>query len=165
MATAATSPHTLGAAALGELEQGLRGQLVRPGDDAYDEARAIWNGAHDRRPALIVRCAGVSDGIRAVDFARSENLLVAVRGGGHSLPGFSTCDGGVVVDLSAMTSARVAPARRTAVAEGGATWADFDHETQAFGLAVTGGLVSTTGIAGFTLGGGIGWLKATARPA
>ena len=96
--------------------------------------------------------------MRAVDFARSENLLVAVRGGGHSLPGFSTCDGGIVIDLSAMTSVRVDPARRTAIAEGGCTWADFDHETQAFGLAVTGGLVSTTGIAGFTLGGGIGWL-------
>ena len=96
--------------------------------------------------------------MRAVDFARSENLLVAVRGGGHSLPGFSTCDGGIVIDLSAMTAVRVDPARRTAIAEGGCTWADFDHETQAFGLAVTGGLVSTTGIAGFTLGGGIGWL-------
>src|SRR5436190_8085695 len=158
MTTAANIPHRLGDATLGELEQGLRGQLVRPEDDSYDEARAIWNGAHDRRPALIVRCAGVADVMRAVDFARSENLLVAVRGGGHSLPGFSTCDGGIVIDLSAMTSVRVDPARRTAVAEGGATWADFDHETQAFGLAVTGGLVSITGIAGFTLGGGIGWL-------
>src|SRR3954465_4634446 len=157
MITAANIPHGLGAATLGELEQGLRGQLVRPEDDAYDEARAIWNGAHDRRPALVVRCAGGGDGIGAGDFARSENLLVAVRGGGHSLPGFSTCDGGIVIDLSALTSVRVGPGRRTAVAEGGATWADFDHETQAFGLAVTGGLVSTTGIAGFTLGGGIGW--------
>jgi FAD/FMN-containing dehydrogenase len=158
MTTAANIPHGLGEATLGELEQGLRGQLIRPSDDSYDEARAIWNGAHDRRPALIVRCAGVADVMRAVDFARSEGLLVAVRGGGHSLPGFSTCDGGIVIDLSAMTSVRVDVARRTAVAEGGATWAEFDHETQAFGLAVTGGLVSTTGIAGFTLGGGIGWL-------
>src|SRR4051794_33776218 len=158
MATAATGPHTLGDATLGELEQGLRGQLVRPEDEAYDEARAIWNGTHDRRPALIVRCAGVSDVMRAVDFARSEDLSVAVRGGGHSIPGFSTCDGGVVIDLSGMTTVRVDPATRTAVAEGGATWGDFDHETQAFGLAVTGGLVSSTGIAGFTLGGGIGWL-------
>lgn len=158
MTTEATIPHVLGDATLGELEQGLRGRLVRPEDEGYDEARAIWNGAHDRRPALIVRCAGVADVMRAVDFARSENLLVAVRGGGHSLPGFSTCDGGVVIDLSAMNAVRVDPARRTAVAEGGCTWADFDHETQAFGLAVTGGLVSSTGIAGFTLGGGIGWL-------
>src|SRR3954449_9847184 len=158
MTTAATSSQVLGEATLGELEHGLRGQLVRPEGDGYDEARAIWNGAHDRRPAVIVRCAGVADVRLAVDFARSENLLVAVRGGGHSLPGFSTCDGGVVVDLSAMTSVRVDHARRTVVAEGGCTWADFDHETQAFGLAVTGGLVSTTGIAGFTLGGGVGWL-------
>src|SRR3954451_7021166 len=158
MTTAANIPHGLGDATLGELEQGLRGQLIRPEDDSYDEARAIWNGAHDRRTALIVRCAGVADVMRAVDFARSENLLVAVRGGGHSLPGFSTCDGGVVVDLSAMTSVRVDPVSRTATAEGGCTWADFDHESQAFGLAVTGGLVSNTGIAGFTLGGGVGWL-------
>jgi FAD/FMN-containing dehydrogenase len=158
MTTAATLPHALGEATLGELEQGLRGRLIRPGDADYDEARAIWNGAHDERPALIVRCAGVADVMRAVDFARSESLLVAVRGGGHSIPGFSTCDGGMVIDLSAMTAVRVDPARRTAVAEGGCTWADFDHATQAFGLAVTGGLVSSTGIAGFTLGGGIGWL-------
>jgi FAD/FMN-containing dehydrogenase len=158
MSIETATPHVLGDATLAELEHGLRGQLIRPSDEGYDEARAIWNGAHDRRPALIVRCAGVADVMRAVDFARSENLLVAVRGGGHSLPGFSTCDGGMVVDLSAMTAVRVDPARRTASAEGGCTWADFDHETQAFGLAVTGGLVSTTGIAGFTLGGGIGWL-------
>src|SRR3954467_918672 len=158
MTTAATSSQVLGEATLGELEQGLRGQLVRPEGDGYDQARAIWNGAHDRRPAVIVRCAGVADVMLAVDFARSENLLVAVRGGGPSLPGFSTCGGGVVVALSALPGVRVAPARRTATAEGGCTWADFDHETQAFGLAVTGGLVSTTGIAGFTLGGGIGWL-------
>jgi FAD/FMN-containing dehydrogenase len=153
-----TIPHVLGSATLSELEQGLRGRLIRPGDADYDEARAIWNGAHDRRPALIVGCAGVADVMRAVDFARSEDLPVAVRGGGHSIPGFSTCDGGVVIDLSAMNTVRVDAGGRTAVAEGGATWADLDHETQAFGLAVTGGLVSTTGVAGFTLGGGIGWL-------
>jgi FAD/FMN-containing dehydrogenase len=100
----------------------------------------------------------VADVMRAVDFARSENLDVAVRGGGHSLPGFSTVDGGIVIDLSAMKAVHVDPAKRVAVAQGGATWADFDHETQAFGLAVTGGLVSSTGIGGFTLGGGIGWL-------
>src|SRR4051794_28790167 len=158
MATAATGPHTLGDATLGELEQGLRGQLVRPEDEAYDEARAIWNGAHDRHPALIVRCGGVADVMRAVDFARSEDLAVSVRGGGHSIPGYSTNDGGIVIDLSAMRAVHVDPVRHRAVAQGGATWADFDHETQAFGLAVTGGLVSSTGIAGFTLGGGIGWL-------
>ena len=158
MTTEATIPHVLGEATLAEFEQGLSGTLVRPGDEAYDEARSTWNGAHDRRPALIVRCAGVADVMRAVDFARSEDLVVAVRGGGHSIPGFSSCDGGVVIDLSGMNAVRVNPARGTAVAEGGATWADLDHETQAFGLAVTGGLVSSTGIAGFTLGGGIGWL-------
>src|SRR5215213_4635067 len=158
MTADATIPHVLGTATLQELEQGLRGRLVRPGDADYDDARAIWNGAHDRRPALIVRCDGVADVMRAVDFARSESLPVAVRGGGHSIPGFSTSDGGVVVDLSAMKAVRVDPATRTAVAEGGATWAEFDHETQAFGLAVTGGLVSSTGLSGFTLGGGLGWL-------
>src|SRR3954470_2095704 len=158
MTTAATIPHGLGEATLGELEQALRGRLIRPEDDGYDAARAIWNGAHDRRPALIVRCAGVADVMRAVDFARSESIPVAVRGGGHSIPGFSTCDGGVVIDLSAMTAVKVDPVSRTATAEGGATWADFDHETQAFGLAVTGGLGASTGVAGFTLGGGIGWL-------
>jgi FAD/FMN-containing dehydrogenase len=151
-------PHVLGDATMAEFEQGLSGRLIRPGDDGYDAARAIWNGAHDRRPALIVRCGGVADVMRAVGFARSENLDVAVRGGGHSIPGFSTNDGGIVIDLSAMRSVRVDPERRTAVAQGGCTWADLDHETQAFGLAVTGGLVSSTGIAGFTLGGGIGWL-------
>ena len=113
----------------------------------------------DRHPALIVRCAGVADVIAAVNFARAHDLLVAVRGGGHSVPGFSMCDGGLVVDLSAMRSVRVDPVRRTARAEGGATWADFDHETQAFGLASTGGIASTTGIAGLTLGGGIGYLN------
>src|SRR4051812_7409218 len=158
MTTEATIPHTLGPATIAEFEQGLSGRLIRPGDDAYDDARAIWNGSHDRHPALIVRCGGVADVMRAVDFARSENLVVAVRGGGHSLPGFSTVDGGIVIDLSAMRSVQVDPVARTAVAQGGATWADFDHETQAFGLATTGGLVSTTGVAGFTLGGGIGWL-------
>jgi FAD/FMN-containing dehydrogenase len=158
MTTEATTSHVLGEATLAELEQGLHGRLIRPGDGDYDEARVTWNGAHDRRPALIVRCAGVSDVMQAVDFARSEDLIVAVRGGGHSLPGYSSCDGGVVIDLSEMKSVHVDPVRRVAVAEGGCTWADFDHETQAFGLAVTGGLVSTTGIGGFTLGGGIGWL-------
>ena len=158
MATETATTHPLGEATLAEFEQGLSGRLIRPDDDGYDEARSIWNGAHDKRPAMIVRCGGVADVMRAVDFARSENLLVAVRGGSHSIPGFSTVDGGMVIDLSAMRAVHVDPVSRTATAQGGATWADFDHETQAFGLAVTGGLVSTTGIAGFTLGGGIGWL-------
>src|SRR3954464_9182663 len=121
MATETTIPHQLGEATLAEFEAGLSGRLIRPGDAGYDEARAIWNGAHDARPALIVRCAGVADVMRAVDFARSENLMVAVRGGSHSIPGFSTCDGGIVIDLSAMRSVRVDPVRRTAIAEGGCT--------------------------------------------
>jgi FAD/FMN-containing dehydrogenase len=148
----------LGDASIAELAQAMRGELIVPGDPGYDGARSIWNGAHDRRPALIARCAGVADVMRAVEFARSEDLVVAVRGGSHSIPGFSTCDGGIVIDLSAMKGMRVDPDALTAQAQPGLTWAEFDHETQAFGLAVTGGLVSTTGIAGFTLGGGIGWL-------
>src|SRR4029077_1542415 len=116
------------------------------------------NAAHDRRPALIIRCGGTADVIRAVEFARSEGLQLAVRSGAHSVAGFSTCDGGVVIDISSMKGIRVDPIARRAVAQAGLTWAEFDHETQAFGLAVTGGLVSSTGIAGFTLGGGIGWL-------
>src|SRR5919108_814204 len=143
---------------IAELAEGVRGEVIRPGDVGYDAARAVWNGAIDRHPALIVRCAGVADVMRAVEFARSEQLVVAVRGGGHSIPGFSTCDGGIVIDLSPMQGIRVDPASRTAVAQAGLTWAGFDHETQAFGLATTGGLVSSTGISGFTLGGGVGWL-------
>ena len=133
----------------------VRGPLLRPGDAGYDAARKLYNGMIDRHPALIVRCAAVADVIAAVNFARAHDLLVAVRGGGHSVPGFSMCDGGLVVDLAAMRSVQVDPVRRTARAEGGATWADFDHETQAFGLASTGGIASTTGVAGLTLGGGI----------
>jgi len=148
----------LGEATVAELRQALRGQLVGRGDPDYDEARAIWNAAHDRRPALIARCAGVADVIRAVEFARSQDLVLAVRGGGHSIPGFSTCDDGLVIDLTRMKGIRVDPARRLVRAQGGVTWGELDHETQAFGLATTGGLVSTTGIAGFTLGGGVGWL-------
>src|SRR3954467_3024055 len=149
---------TIAEGSVAELEQGLRGRLVRTTDSDYDQARAIWNGAHDRYPALIVRAAGVADVMRALEFARSEELRVAVRSGGHSIPGFSSVDGGIVIDLSPMQSVRVDPERRTARADAGVTWSSLDHETQAFGLATTGGLVSSTGIAGFTLGGGIGWL-------
>jgi FAD/FMN-containing dehydrogenase len=158
MATEEITHRNLADGSIAELAETLRGELIRPGDEGYDEARAIWNGIHDRRPALIVRCAGVSDVVRAVEFASSEELQVAVRGGSHSIPGFSTCDGGIVIDLSPMKGVRVDPVNRTAQAQAGLTWAEFDHETQAFGLAVTGGLVSSTGLAGFTLGGGIGWL-------
>ena len=158
MAATGTTHDILGEATLGELEATLRGHLIRPGDPDYDQARAVWNAAHDRHPALIIRCAGTADVIRAVEFAHSEGLEVAVRGGAHSIAGFSTSDGGVVIDTSPMKGIRVDPAGRRAVAQPGLTWSEFDHETQAFGLAVTGGLVSSTGIAGFTLGGGIGWL-------
>jgi FAD/FMN-containing dehydrogenase len=149
---------TTGEATVGELASVLRGSLIRPDDPDYDEARAIWNGAHDRRPALIVRCRGTADVLRTVEFARSEGLPLAVRGGGHSIPGFSTVDDGIVLDLSLMKGIRVDPGRRVVTAQAGCLWADVDAETQAFGLAVTGGLISTTGIGGFTLGGGIGLL-------
>lgn len=148
----------LGAATLKEFEEGLGGELVRPSDANYDEARAIWNGAHDARPAVIARCASTADVRHAIGFARSEGLDVAVRGGGHSIPGFSSVDGGIVIDLSPMKGIEVDPSARTVVAEGGVLWNELDAATQEHGLAVTGGLISTTGIAGFTLGGGIGWL-------
>jgi FAD/FMN-containing dehydrogenase len=112
----------------------------------------------DRRPALIARCAGLADVVAAVRFARSHELLVSVRGGGHNAPGVAVCEGGLMIDLAGMHGVRVNPAQRTARAEGGATWADFDRETQAFGLATTGGAISNTGIGGLTLGGGLGWL-------
>jgi FAD/FMN-containing dehydrogenase len=153
-----TTNDALGEATLGEFAQSLRGELLRPGDPSYDEARSIWNGAHDKKPALIVRCHGVADVLSGVEFARSEGLTIAVRGGGHSIPGFSTSDGGLVLDLSPMNSVRVDPNRRTITAQAGCLWSDVDAEAQAFGLGLTGGLISTTGIAGFTLGGGIGWL-------
>src|SRR5438128_6995507 len=136
----------------------LRGSLLRPGDGGFDEARKVWNGMIDRRPALIARCAGAADVISAVRFARTHGLLVSVRGGGHNITGNAVCEGGLMIDLSPMKSVRVDPVRRTARAEAGLTWGEYNRETQAFGLASTGGVVSTTGIAGLTLGGGLGWL-------
>jgi len=141
-----------------KFKAGLRGELVRPGDADYDDARKIWNGMIDKRPALIARCVGVADVIHSVNFAQANNLLVAVRGGGHNVAGNAVCDGGLVIDLSRMKSVRVDPARRTARAEPGVTWREFDHATQTFGLATTGGQISTAGIAGLTLGGGWGYL-------
>ena len=140
-------------------ERALRGPLIRPGDANYDLARRVWNGNVDRRPALIARCMGVADVRSAVNFARDHDLVLSVRGGGHSAPGYGTNDGGLVLDMSLMKGIRVDPANRTARAEGGVLWRELDHETQAFGLATTGGTVSNTGIAGLTLGGGIGWLS------
>ncbi|HEY3631632.1 MAG TPA: FAD-binding oxidoreductase [Jatrophihabitantaceae bacterium] len=152
---------TLGDATLSELRETLRGTAVVPGDADYDTARAVWNGYHDKRPAMVVRCAGTADVITAVRFARSQGLTIAVRGGAHSIAGFSTVDDGIVIDLAPMQGVQVDVAARTARAQGGVTWSGFDHETQAFGLATTGGLVSSTGLAGFTLGGGIGHLART----
>jgi FAD/FMN-containing dehydrogenase len=128
---------------------------VLPSDDAHEDARRGWNTAIDKRPALIARCSGAVDVVRAVDFAREYELVLAVRGGGHSVAGLGTCDGGMVIDLSRTRGVSVDLARRTTRVQAGATW-DVDHETQAFGLATTGGLVSSTGVAGFTLGGGFG---------
>src|SRR2546430_1772446 len=158
--TSGTAP-VLPATALEQFKAQVRGTLLCPGDADYDSARSIHNGMIDRRPALIVRCAGVADVITAVTFARHHSLVVAVRGGGHGVPGFAVCDGGVMIDLSRMNSVRVDPVARTARAEGGGTWGDFDHETQAFGLATTGGIARPTGIAGLTLGGGHGYLMRT----
>jgi FAD/FMN-containing dehydrogenase len=136
----------------------LRGRLVQPGNGEYDEARRVWNGMIDRRPALIARCAGAGDVMAAVRFARDHRLLVSVKGGGHNITGNAVCEGGLMIDLSPMKSVRVDPAQRTARAEAGLTWGEYNRETQAFELASTGGVVSTTGIAGLTLGGGLGWL-------
>ncbi|HEY6960296.1 MAG TPA: FAD-binding oxidoreductase [Gaiellaceae bacterium] len=152
-----TSTRVLGEATLQELRDAVRGSVVTPGDTDYDDVRAVWNGAHGAYPAAIVRCTGAADVIASIGFARSNDLEIAVRGGGHSIAGFSTCDGGLVIDLSQLNDVRVDPAARRAYVGAGAVWADVDHETQAHALATTGGLVSTTGVAGFTLGGGIGW--------
>jgi FAD/FMN-containing dehydrogenase len=137
---------------------GFRGHLITSDHTDYDTARAIWNGAVDRRPQLIARCGGTADVAAAVRFARDHDLDIAVRGGGHNVAGTAVCDGGIVIDLSAMRAVWVDTAGRTARVQGGALWGDVDHETQAHGLATTGGIVSHTGVAGLTLGGGIGFL-------
>lgn len=152
---------SMDAAALSELRASAGEQVVAPDDRRYDEARRVWNGMIDKYPAVIVQCRGVADVVAAVRFARAHELPLAVRGGGHNVAGFGTCDGGLVIDLAGMRGVRVDCATRTARAGGGATWADVDRETQQFGLAAPGGIVSTTGIAGLTLGGGQGWLRRT----
>ena len=159
VSTPAAAPARIANAVVDEFKGGLRGRVLRPGDTAYDEARRLWNGMFDRRPDTIVRCAGTADVMRAVSFARQHRLPLAVRGGGHSFPGHSVCDDGLVIDLSSMRGIRVDPITRTARAEAGVRWLDFDCESQAFGLATTGGTASDTGIAGLTLGGGLGWLS------
>ena len=155
----ATGRLVLDDATVQDFAASLRGEVLRPTDEGYDETRKIHNGMSDRRPTLIARCAGVADVIASVQFARDQQLLLSVRCGGHSLPGFSVCDGGLMIDLSPMRGVRVDAARQTVRAEGGVTWGDFDHETQAFGLATTGGVARPTGIAGLTLGGGHGFLN------
>ena len=157
MATETTTPAAA-TTDLGRLRDSIRGPVVDPDNEGYDAARAIWNGAIDRRPACVARCTGVADVAAAIRFARERDLLVAVRAGGHGVGGHALCDGGLVIDLSPMKGIRVDPARRTARAEAGVLWGELDRETQHFGLATVGGIVTHTGIAGLTLGGGIGWL-------
>jgi FAD/FMN-containing dehydrogenase len=147
-----------GVSEIKRLKSALHGYLIQPKDKEYDTARKVWNGMIDRHPSFIIRCADEADVVQSVRFVREHNLLVAVRGGGHNVAGFGTCDGGVVIDLSMMKGIELNPTSRTATAQPGLTWGEFDQATQAAGLATTGGLISTTGIAGFTLGGGIGWL-------
>ena len=149
------------AATIQDLQARMRGEVLAPEAAGYDAARRVWNGMVDRKPALIARCAGAADVLAAVAAARADRLVVAVRGGGHNVTGNAVCDGGLMLDLSPMKGISVDPVRRTAWAQAGLTWGEFDHETQAFGLATTGGQVSTTGIAGLTLGGGVGSLMRT----
>src|SRR5438309_3413637 len=143
---------------LDTLRQQVRGDVITPDDERYEEARKVRNGMIDKRPTVIVRPVNAGDVIAAVNFAREGQLDLAIRGGAHSVPGFGTVDKGVVIDLSRMRGVRVNPETRTARAEGGATWGDFNAATNAFGLATTGGIISTTGVGGLTLGGGIGYL-------
>jgi FAD/FMN-containing dehydrogenase len=153
-----TSQPEIDQAALSELERAFAGELVGPEDPAFDEQRRVWNGSIDRSPALIARCASAEDIVGALRLARETGLLVAVRGGGHSFPGSSVCDGGIVIDLGAMKGIRVDPDARTARAQAGVLLGELDRETQAHGLAAPAGIVTHTGLAGLTLGGGIGWL-------
>lgn len=145
-------------ASIAELRGSFAGELVRPSDPGYEEHRRVWNGSIDRRPSLVARCTGVADVRSAVRFARDRNLLTAVRSGGHSFPGLSTCDGGIVIDLRSMRGIRVDPVNRTARVQAGVLLGELDRETQAFGLAAPSGIVTHTGVAGLTLGGGIGWI-------
>jgi FAD/FMN-containing dehydrogenase len=157
-ATTKSTAPTLADAEVQQLASALRGDVIRPGDPAYDDARKVYNAMIDKRPALIARCADVADVIAAVGFARDHGLLLAVRGGGHNGPGLGTVDNGLVIDLSPMNGVRVDPVHRTARVEGGAQLGDLHHATNAFGLATPSGIISTTGVGGITLGGGLGHL-------
>src|SRR5947209_2120936 len=156
-----TTPVALNEMEVQELVSRMRGEVLRPGDAGYEQARQVYNGMIDKRPALIARCVDVADVIAAVNFAREHELTLAVRGGGHNGPGLGTCDDGLVIDLSGMKGIRVDPSTRTARVEGGCTWGEVDHATHAFGLATPNGFISTTGVGGLTLGGGIGYLSRT----
>ncbi len=146
-------------AAIKDFRASLHGESLLPGNEGYDSVRRVWNAMVNKRPALIARCSGTADVIKSVNFARENDLLISVRGGGHNFPGNSVCEDGLMIDLSLMTGVRVDPAAKTVRAQGGTKWGAFDHETQAFGLAAPGGTDPDTGIAGLTLGGGIGWLS------
>jgi FAD/FMN-containing dehydrogenase len=149
----------VGDEAVQELAAGFGGAILREGDEDYDSARGVFNGMFDRRPALIARCNGVADVIAALGFGRAHELEIAVRGGGHGVPGYAATERGIVIDLRDMNGVWVDPASRTARAQGGTTWGKFDRETQTFGLATTGGRITTTGLGGLTLGSGSGWLE------
>ncbi len=162
-----TNQHTTAGASSGQsldaaaraLRANLRGELLQPGDEGYDDARLIWNGMFDKKPARIARCNGTVDIVHAVNFARENGLLTAVRCGGHNSAGSGSCDGGIMIDLSRMNGVDVDPKARRARVQGGATWRDFDREAQVHGLATPGGVVSATGVGGLTLAGGLGWLR------
>ena len=157
---AEASPQvTVPSDAIEALRSAMRGDVLTPNDEGYDNARLIWNGMFDRKPALIARCSGTADVIDAVNFAREHGLLTAVRCGGHNSAGSGSCDRGMLIDLSRMNAVHVDPATRRARVQGGATWGDFDREAQVHGLATPGGVVSATGVAGLTLAGGLGWLR------
>jgi FAD/FMN-containing dehydrogenase len=158
MMTLAGAKRAVDAAAVNGLRARMRGPVVTAADAGYDAARRIWNAMIDKRPGLIARCAGAADVLEAVRFAEENEVMVSVRGGGHNVAGTAVCDGGLMIDLSPMRGIQVDPGTRTAWAQPGLLWQEFDHETQAFGLATTGGVVGETGIAGLTLGGGVGWL-------
>jgi FAD/FMN-containing dehydrogenase len=159
VATISAGPALIDDSEIEQLRVSMRGRLLMPGDPEYDKARIVFNGMFDRRPALIARCRGLADVMDAVRFARRHNLLTAVRAGGHSVAGNSICDDGLVIDVSNMNGVSVDRNRRIARVQGGAVWGDVDRETQAFGLAIPGGIVSHTGVGGLTLNGGIGWLR------
>ncbi|WP_428671423.1 FAD-binding oxidoreductase, partial [Roseibium sp.] len=150
--------NTVSADTISGFSETVRGELILPGDAGYEDARHIWNGLIDKKPGAILKCSGTADVAAAVRFARDNNLLVAVRGGGHNVGGRALCDDGLVIDLSAMRAVHVDPAAQTARVQGGATLGDVDRETHLHGLAVPFGVISKTGVAGLTLGGGVGWL-------